>query len=86
MASLTNSKKGHDWLLGNVGIIPTLYRFLFWRTSLNGRFCPPQSFDTHIIERRAKILFGAGLDLQNIFKRNRCCHITEMEKRTDDAM
>ena len=23
MASLTNSKKGHDWLLGNVGIIPT---------------------------------------------------------------
>ena len=27
MASLTNSKKGHDWLLGNVGIIPTLYRF-----------------------------------------------------------
>ena len=23
MASLANSKKGHDWLLGNVGIIPT---------------------------------------------------------------
>ena len=34
MASLTNSKKNHDWLLGNVGIIPTLYRFFFWRRPL----------------------------------------------------
>ena len=34
MAFLRICKRGHDWLLGNVGIIPTLYRFLFWRTSL----------------------------------------------------
>ena len=27
MASCTNSKKDHGWLLGNVGMIPTLSRF-----------------------------------------------------------
>ena len=35
IAFLRICKIGHDWLLGNVGIIPTLYRFLFWRTSLS---------------------------------------------------